>query len=89
MRWVVGRGKKGDEGKGSGQAVRQNFGDKKVPRLSGGKERLQVSHNRIVKKIGWAVDADIESIRKAGKEKVDFLIVHHGIFGEVRRWIGR
>ena len=44
------------------------------------KNGLQVSHNRIVKKIGWAVDADIESIRKAGKEKVDFLIVHHGIF---------
>jgi dinuclear metal center YbgI/SA1388 family protein len=33
-----------------------------------------------VKKIGWAVDADLESIRKAGKEKVDFLIVHHGLF---------
>jgi dinuclear metal center YbgI/SA1388 family protein len=46
----------------------------------GAKNGLQVSHNRIVKKIGWAVDADIESIRKAGKEKVDFLIVHHGIF---------
>jgi dinuclear metal center YbgI/SA1388 family protein len=33
-----------------------------------------------VKKVGWAVDADLESIRKAGKEKVDFLIVHHGLF---------
>jgi dinuclear metal center YbgI/SA1388 family protein len=33
-----------------------------------------------VKKIGWAVDADLGSIRKAGKEKVDFLLVHHGIF---------
>jgi dinuclear metal center YbgI/SA1388 family protein len=46
----------------------------------GAKNGLQVSHNRIVKKIGWAVDADIESIQKAGKEKVDFLIVHHGLF---------
>ena len=46
----------------------------------GAKNGLQVSHNRIVEKIGWAVDADLESIRKAGKEKVDFLIVHHGIF---------
>jgi putative NIF3 family GTP cyclohydrolase 1 type 2 len=46
----------------------------------GAKNGLQVSHGRQVKKIGWAVDADIESIRKAGKEKVDFLIVHHGIF---------
>jgi putative NIF3 family GTP cyclohydrolase 1 type 2 len=26
------------------------------------------------------VDADLESIRKAGKEGVDFLIVHHGLF---------
>jgi putative NIF3 family GTP cyclohydrolase 1 type 2 len=41
---------------------------------------LQVSHGRTVKKVGWAVDADLESIRKAGKEKVDFLIVHHGLF---------
>ena len=41
---------------------------------------LQVTHGRQVKKIGWAVDADLESIRKAGKEKVDFLMVHHGLF---------
>ena len=41
---------------------------------------LQVTHGRQVKKIGWAVDADLESIRKAGREKVDFLIVHHGLF---------
>ena len=46
----------------------------------GAKNGLQVNHNRIVKKVGWAVDADLESIRKAGKEKVDFLIVHHGLF---------
>ncbi len=47
---------------------------------SGAKNGLQVSHGRQVKKMGWAVDADLESIRKAGKERVDFLIVHHGIF---------
>ena len=46
----------------------------------GAKNGLQVSHSRQVKNIGWAVDADLESIRKAGKEKVDFLIVHHGLF---------
>ena len=46
----------------------------------GARNGLQVTHGRQVKKIGWAVDADLESIRKAGKEKVDFLIVHHGIF---------
>ena len=41
---------------------------------------LQVSHNREVKKVGWAVDADLDSIRRAGKERVNFLIVHHGIY---------
>ena len=46
----------------------------------GARNGLQVTHGRQVKKIGWAVDADMESIRKAGKERVDFLIVHHGLF---------
>ena len=53
---------------------------KKFRDYPGAKNGLQVTHGRQVKKIGWAVDADIESIRKAGKEKVDFLIVHHGLF---------
>jgi len=53
---------------------------KKFRDYHGAKNGLQVSHNKPVKKVGWAVDADIESIRKAGKEKVDFLIVHHGLF---------
>jgi dinuclear metal center YbgI/SA1388 family protein len=52
---------------------------KKFKDYPGAENGLQVSHNRIVKKIGWAVDADMDSIRKAGKEKVDFLIVHHGL----------
>ena len=46
----------------------------------GAQNGLQVTHGRQVTKIGWAVDADLESIRKAGKEGVDFLIVHHGLF---------
>jgi len=53
---------------------------KKFRDYPGARNGLQVSHGRQVKKIGWAVDADLESIRKAGKEKVDFLIVHHGLF---------
>ena len=53
---------------------------KKFRDYPGAKNGLQVTHGRPIKKIGWAVDADLESIRKAGKEKVDFLIVHHGIF---------
>jgi dinuclear metal center YbgI/SA1388 family protein len=52
---------------------------KKFRDYPGAKNGLQVSHNKRVKKVGWAVDADIESIRKAGKERVDFLIVHHGL----------
>jgi dinuclear metal center YbgI/SA1388 family protein len=53
---------------------------KKFRDYPGAKNGLQVSHKKPVKKVGWAVDADIESIGKAGKEKVDFLIVHHGLF---------
>ena len=53
---------------------------KKFRDYLGARNGLQVSHNKPVKKVGWAVDADMESIRKAGKEKVDFMIVHHGLF---------
>jgi len=53
---------------------------KKFRDYPGARNGLQVSHNKPVKKVGWAVDADMESIRKAGKEKVDFLMVHHGLF---------
>jgi dinuclear metal center YbgI/SA1388 family protein len=53
---------------------------KKFRDYPGAKNGLQVSHNNLVGKVGWAVDADIESIRKAGKERVGFLIVHHGLF---------
>ena len=53
---------------------------KKFPDYPGARNGLQVTHKKPVKKLGWAVDADIESIRKAGKERVDFLIVHHGLF---------
>ena len=53
---------------------------KKFRDYPGAQNGLQVTHGRQVRKIGWAVDADLESIRKAGKEKVDFLVVHHGLF---------
>ena len=53
---------------------------KKFRDYPGARNGLQVSHNKLVKKVGWAVDADFESIRKAGKERVDFLVVHHGLF---------
>jgi len=53
---------------------------KKFRDYPGARNGLQVSHGRPVKKIGWAVDADLASIRRAGKQRVDFLVVHHGIF---------
>jgi dinuclear metal center YbgI/SA1388 family protein len=53
---------------------------KKFLDYPGARNGLQVNHGQQVKKIGWAVDADLESIRDAGKETVDFLIVHHGLF---------
>jgi len=53
---------------------------KKFRDYPGARNGLHVSHNKTVQKVGWAVDADIESIGKAGKAKVDFLIVHHGLF---------
>jgi len=53
---------------------------KKFRDYPGARNGLQVSHGRPVRKIGWAVDADLESIRRAGRGRVDFLVVHHGIF---------
>ena len=53
---------------------------KKFRDYPGAKNGLQVAHGRPVRKIGWAVDADLESIRRAARGKVDFLVVHHGIF---------
>ena len=53
---------------------------KKFRDYPGARNGLQVGHGRPVRKIGWAVDADLASIRRAGKQKVDFLVVHHGIF---------
>jgi len=56
------------------------LGARKFKDYPGAKNGLQVGHGRPVKKIGWAVDADLASIRNAGKAGVDFLVVHHGIF---------
>ena len=59
---------------------------KKFKDYPGAKNGLQVSHNRVLRKIGWAVDSDMESIRKAGNENVDFLIVHHGLLWGSSAW---
>jgi dinuclear metal center YbgI/SA1388 family protein len=81
MRRVGGRGKNEEvNAKELAKECDLILGAKKFRDYPRAKNGLQVSHNKPVKKVGWAVDADIESIRKAGKEKVDFLIVHHGLF---------
>ncbi|MFC1722833.1 Nif3-like dinuclear metal center hexameric protein [Nanoarchaeota archaeon] len=40
---------------------------------------LQVGQNRPIRKIGFAVDACMETFRKAKKEGCDLLITHHGL----------
>jgi len=81
MRWVGGQGKnEAVNAKELAKECDSILDTKKFRDSPGAKNGLQVSHNKPVKKVGWAVDADMESIQKAGKEKVDFLIVHHGLF---------
>jgi dinuclear metal center YbgI/SA1388 family protein len=81
MRRVGGRGKNGEvNAKELAKKCDSILDTKKFRDYPGAKNGLQVTHGRQVKTIGWAVDADLESIRKAGKERVDFLIVHHGIY---------
>ena len=41
---------------------------------------LQVQNSGRVKKIGAAVDVSTRILREAGRQKVDLLIVHHGLF---------
>jgi dinuclear metal center YbgI/SA1388 family protein len=81
MRRVGGRGKNGEvNAKELAKECDSILDTKKFRDYPGAKNGLQVTHGRQIRKIGWAVDADLESIRKAGKERVDFLIVHHGIY---------
>jgi dinuclear metal center YbgI/SA1388 family protein len=46
---------------------------------------LQLSNHGSVTKIGAAVDAGVIPFQKAVAEKVDFLIVHHGMFWDMPR----
>lgn len=41
---------------------------------------LQVEGKEEIKKVGVAVDGGVEVFEKAAKARVDFLIVHHGMF---------
>lgn len=44
---------------------------------------LQSKGRTVVKKIGFAVDACVSTLEKAKKQRVDLLIVHHGL-----KWVG-
>jgi dinuclear metal center YbgI/SA1388 family protein len=44
---------------------------------------LQVENSGRINKIGAAVDVSTRVLRKAAKQNIDFLIVHHGLF-----WLG-
>lgn len=41
---------------------------------------LQVENQKPIKKIGFAVDASLETFQKAIEKKCDMIIVHHGMF---------
>jgi dinuclear metal center YbgI/SA1388 family protein len=45
---------------------------------------LQVENSGVVTKIGATVDASTRTLQKAASQKVDFLLVHHGLF-----WAGQ
>src|SRR6478609_2827287 len=60
---------------------------KEVKDYPGSYNGLQVENNGYVSKIGCAVDADLQTIEQAVKDKIDFLIVHHGLFWNPKRQI--
>lgn len=41
---------------------------------------LQVANSGKISRIGAAVDAHLQTFQKAVRQKVDFLVVHHGLF---------
>lgn len=62
-----------------------SYCDKRVRRVEigdfpGAENGLQVANNGKVTKIGAAVDAGLVPFQKAIEAKLDFLIVHHGLF---------
>ena len=51
---------------------------------------LQVENTGIVSQIGATVDASLATVKLAAKQKVDFLLVHHGLFWTPRHpWTER
>ena len=46
---------------------------------------LQANNRKYVRRVGVAVDASLETFRKAKKRNCDLLIVHHGLFWKGKR----
>lgn len=55
-------------------------GSDSIKDFSGAFNGLQFANDGVVTKIGAAVDAGLVPFRQAVNERVDFLIVHHGLF---------
>lgn len=55
------------------------------PDFPGAMNGLQVANDGNVTRIGAAVDAGLDAFTKARDAKVDFLIVHHGMFWDAPR----
>jgi dinuclear metal center YbgI/SA1388 family protein len=58
----------------------QRINLKQVPDFPGAWNGLQFQNNGEVRRIGAAVDAGLVPFQEAVKRKIDFLIVHHGMF---------
>ncbi len=60
---------------------------KKIPDISVNGLQVKIKNKQEIKKVGFAVDACLSTFEKAKKEKVDLLIVHHGIKWKPQKYI--
>jgi len=56
------------------------LGQAEIPDFPGSENGLQIANNGKVTKIGAAVDAGMEPFKKATAARIDYLIVHHGLY---------
>ena len=52
-----------------------------TPDFTGAFNGLQLENDGNITKIGAAVDAGLSPFQLATKKNIDFLVVHHGLFG--------
>jgi dinuclear metal center YbgI/SA1388 family protein len=59
------------------------------PDSPGAMNGLQMANDGNVTRIGAAVDAGLDAFRRAADARIDFLVVHHGMFwDQPRPWVG-